>query len=146
MKTFEVTLTLSIDAMHEESAENKLDSFLSALDLKKNDKMNLLELGELLPADGDAEEPPKKAAKKRPKLSLEDEDEWDDSWGDEDWDSLDEEWEEEGLRPAGHPVTRAPTAHVARRLIPGAERFSNDGEASLRRRRRSAAPPRATQM
>ena len=42
MKTYTVDLTLSIDAMTEESAENKLDAFLSALDLKKNDK-NLTE-------------------------------------------------------------------------------------------------------
>ena len=39
MKTFTVELTLSIDAMSEDSAENKLDAFLSALDLKKNDKV-----------------------------------------------------------------------------------------------------------
>ena len=36
MKTYTVDLTLSIDAMSEESADNKLDAFLSALDLKKN--------------------------------------------------------------------------------------------------------------
>ena len=73
MKSFEVTLTLAIDAMHEESAENKLDSFLSALDLKKNDKLNLVELGELIPTDGSDDEgkAKKSKAKARPKLSLE---------------------------------------------------------------------------
>ena len=96
MKSFEVTLTLAIDAMHEESAENKLDSFLSALDLKKNDKLNLVELGELIPTDGSDDEgkAKKSKAKARPKLSLENEDEWDDSWEDEDWDSMDEEDED----------------------------------------------------
>ena len=39
MNLFEVTLTLSIEAMHEESADTKLDNFLSALDLKKNEKI-----------------------------------------------------------------------------------------------------------
>ena len=88
-----MTVTLSIDAMHEESAENKLDGFLSALDLKKNDKLNLVDLGELVPSDG--ESTPKEGKKKLPKLSLDDEDEWDDSWEDEDWDELDEEEPEE---------------------------------------------------
>ena len=40
MKLYEVTMTFSIEAMHEESADNKLDSFLSALDQKKNDKID----------------------------------------------------------------------------------------------------------
>ena len=109
MKSFEVTLTLAIDAMHEESAENKLDSFLSALDLKKNDKLNLLELGELIPTDGSDDEgkSKKSKAKGRPKLSLENEDEWDDSWEDEDWDSMDEEdedWDDDDSEEESEPV------------------------------------------
>ena len=52
MKLYEVTMTFSIEAMHEESADNKLDSFLSALDQKKNDKIDLVELGELVSIDG----------------------------------------------------------------------------------------------
>ena len=47
MKTYTVDLTLSIDAMNEESADNKLDAFLSALDLKKNDKIELVSCGDL---------------------------------------------------------------------------------------------------
>ena len=45
MKTYTVDLTLSINAMTEESADNKLDAFLSALDLKKNDKIDLVNCG-----------------------------------------------------------------------------------------------------
>ena len=55
MNLFEVTLTLSIEAMHEESADTKLDNFLSALDLKKNEKIDLVDLGDIVPV-GDEEE------------------------------------------------------------------------------------------
>ena len=34
-------MILEIEAMHEESAENKLDSFLSGLDLKKNEGLTV---------------------------------------------------------------------------------------------------------
>ena len=79
MKTYLVDITLSIDAMHEESAEKKLDSFLSALDLKKNDKMELAEIGDLY-EDEDAQ---------HPEDSKDDEDEdWDDEWDDLDWDKM----------------------------------------------------------
>ena len=64
MKTFTVELTLSIDAMTEDSAENKLDAFLSALDLKKNDKVSLVDLGELSEGDSADEAPAKKSTKK----------------------------------------------------------------------------------
>ena len=56
MKTFTVELTLSIDAMSDESAENKLDAFLSALDLKKNEKVSLVDLGELTESGGETNE------------------------------------------------------------------------------------------
>ena len=79
MQSFTVDLTLGISAMTVESAENKLDTFLSALDLKKNDKMELLELGELAI---ETDEP--------------NEDEWDDDWANEDWDTIDEEPEVKG--------------------------------------------------
>jgi len=49
MNLFEVTLTLSIEAMHEESADTKLDNFLSALDLRKNEKIDLVDLGDIVP-------------------------------------------------------------------------------------------------
>ena len=80
MKTYTVDLTLSIDAMNEESAENKLDSFLSALDLKKNAKLDLVECSELMEGG---------------KSKSSDEDDEDIDWGDVedddiDWDLLDE--------------------------------------------------------
>ena len=56
MKTYTVDLTLSIDAMNEESADNKLDSFLSALDLKKNDKIDLVSCGDLSEGGSSKEE------------------------------------------------------------------------------------------
>ena len=94
MKLYEVTMTFSIEAMHEESADNKLDSFLSALDQKKNDKIDLVELGELVsvddePKDSKEEEEPTK--KKTPDLVMPEEDDWEDDWEELDWDSLDEE-------------------------------------------------------
>ena len=90
MKTFEVTLTIQIEAMHEESAENKLDSFLTVLDLKKNQSISLIEMSDI----GDAAGAPKKANKK--KEEPEDDEEWDESWEDADWDSLDEdEWDDD---------------------------------------------------
>ena len=56
MKTFTVDLTLSIDAMTQESADNKLDSFLSALDLKKNEKLDLVSCGELAEGESDGQD------------------------------------------------------------------------------------------
>jgi hypothetical protein len=96
MKLYEVTMTLSIEAMHEESADNKLDSFLSALDQKKNDKIDLVELGELISVDDEPEEPKENATKKKtPDLVMPEEDDWEDDWEDLDWDSLDEDEESE---------------------------------------------------
>lgn len=80
MQSFTVELTLGINAMTEESAENKLDTFLSALDLKKNDKMELVELGELVNADGEPIEADESS-----------DDDWDDEWANEDWDTIDED-------------------------------------------------------
>ena len=51
MKLFQVDLTLEIEAAHDDSADNKLDAFLSSLDLKKNDRIELVELGELVSVD-----------------------------------------------------------------------------------------------
>ena len=93
MKSYEIDITLGIDAMHEESAVNKVRSFLSALELKKNEKVYLIgpedeELEDSLidvediDFDGDDEEP------QLPELSLgsiEDGEDWDD---DDDWDEL----------------------------------------------------------
>jgi len=85
MKTFTVELTLSIDAMNEDSAENKLDAFLSALDLKKNEKVSLVDCSEL----SDGESAPSKSAGKA-KAAEEDDMDWDD-FDDEDIDWDDDE-------------------------------------------------------
>tara|TARA_B100000131_G_C18021297_1_gene574677 strand:- start:31 stop:636 length:606 start_codon:yes stop_codon:yes gene_type:complete len=89
MKSYEIDITLGVDAMHEESALNKIRSFLSALDLKKNDKIflvgpeedeledALIDIDEDIDFDDDGE---------GPELSIEsDSDDWDE---DEDWDDL----------------------------------------------------------
>ena len=83
MKTYTVDLTLSISSMTEESADNKLDAFLSALDLKKNEKVELVTCGELTEGESTAE--PADDAD-------EDEDEdWDMAYDDIDWDDEDED-------------------------------------------------------
>ena len=51
MKLYQVDLTLEIEAAHEDSADNKLDAFLAGLDLKKNERIDLVELGELVAVD-----------------------------------------------------------------------------------------------
>ena len=80
MKNYTVDLTLSIDAMTEESADNKLDAFLSALDLKKNDKIDLVSCGDLSEGgDSDSAEPE------------DDEEDWDTDYDDIDWDDDEEE-------------------------------------------------------
>ena len=91
MQSFTVEFVLGIEAMNEESAENKLDTFLSALDLKKNDKLELIEMGELVSSDGTKSK--KKAVKEDIDFDEDDED-WDDEWANEDWDSIDEDEEE----------------------------------------------------
>lgn len=80
MKTYTVDLTLSINAMTEESADNKLDAFLSALDLKKNDKIDLVNCGDLSEGgDSEAEDPE------------EDDEDWDTDYDDIDWDDDEED-------------------------------------------------------
>ena len=64
MKTFLVDMTISIDSMNEEAAEKKLDGFLAAFDLKKNEKVSLVEYTEFYqdgeePEDSDEPEAPK---------------------------------------------------------------------------------------
>ena len=83
MKTFTVDLTLSIDAMSEESADNKLDAFLSALDLKKNDKIELVNCGDL--SEGDSSE----------EGEAEDDEDWDMDYDDIDWDEDEEDSKKE---------------------------------------------------
>ena len=101
MKAYKVEITLGINAMNDESAENKLETFLSALDLKKNDKLELIEMGELTEG-GKSPESKSTAEKTRPKIEYDDDDDddddeedWDDSWADEDWDSIDEDEDED---------------------------------------------------
>jgi len=90
MDLYEVTLTLSIEAMHEESADTKLDNFLSALDLKKNEKIDLVDLGDLLRV-GENGESDDTTKKNLPDLKMPEEEDWEDEWEELDWDSLDEE-------------------------------------------------------
>jgi len=95
MNLFEVTLTLSIEAMHEESADTKLDNFLSALDLKKNEKIDLVDLGDLVSVGEEGTTTDSEEGKKKlPDLKMPEED-WEDEWEELDWDSLDEEDPEE---------------------------------------------------
>lgn len=96
MQTYYVAFTLSIDAMNEESAENKLDTFLSALDLKKNEKVKIIEMTDLLEEE-DVPSLEAGSTKKVSKGAAEDEDDqdWEDDWANSDWDTLDEEDEDE---------------------------------------------------
>lgn len=78
MKTYWVDITLAVDAMHEESADNKLDSFLSAVDQKKNDKLDLISVSEFYeegesPEDGNTEAS-----------------DYDEEWDDLSWEDLDD--------------------------------------------------------
>jgi hypothetical protein len=80
MKTFWLDLTISIDAMHEESADNKVDAFLSAIDQKKNDKIDLVSMSELY-EEGELETDEVESAETAPNKNYEEE--WDDlSWED----------------------------------------------------------------
>ena len=90
MQRYTVEIVLAIEAMNEESAENKLDTFLSALDLKKNEKVVAEVIGDLS-QDGKAV----KSSKNEEDDDFDEEDDWDDDWANEDWDSMDEEGEEE---------------------------------------------------
>ena len=87
MNTYEVSLTLEIEAMHEESAENKLEAFLSGLDLKKNDKVFCTIVGPITKTGSD--ESDESPVKTEPKDEWEGigEDEWE-GIGEEDWDTL----------------------------------------------------------
>ena len=97
MNIYEVTMTLSIEAMHEESADNKLDAFLSALDQKKNSKIDLVDIGELVTVGDETAEPENTPGKKKtPDLVMPEEDDWDDEDGEvedsDDWDDI--PWED----------------------------------------------------
>ena len=99
METFTYYLSIEIEAMNEDSAENKLEGFLKGLDLKKNQHLTLtsLEIGdgeEATEAPEDAEEEPKKKSKSRPPIALpkgKGSAKWDDEFDDAEWDELDEE-------------------------------------------------------
>ena len=98
MKSYEIDVTFGIDAMHDESAVNKLKTFLSGLDLKKNDKIYLIDpdeselLDKLIDVDEDIDfEDEESGESSEPELSLAESDdgEWDESWEDLEWDDLD---------------------------------------------------------
>jgi len=99
METFTYYLSIEIEAMNEDSAENKLEGFLKGLDLKKNQHLTLmsLEVGdgeENTEAPGDDQEEPAKKSKSRPTISLpkgKGSAKWEDDFDDADWDELDEE-------------------------------------------------------
>ena len=92
MNLYEVTTTFSIEAMNEESADNKLDSFLSALDQKKNSNIDLVDLGDLVAVNGEtAESKDKPGKKKTPDLVMPEEEDWEDDWEELDWETLDDE-------------------------------------------------------
>ena len=94
MQNYTVEVTFAIDAMNEESAENKLDTFLSALDLKKNDKITADIVGELTQV-GKSTKKATKSKKADPEEDEEDDEDWDDEWATGDWDSLDEDDDED---------------------------------------------------
>lgn len=96
MEAYEVTIVLEIDAMHEESAENKLEAFLSGLDLKKNDKVFCKTVGDLTKVGGDEVTPETEASDEL------DEDDWDEDWEDLDFDTIGDE--ENAPEPAPEPV------------------------------------------
>lgn len=80
MDTYEVNLTLEIEAMHEESAENKLEAFLSGLDLKKNERVFCNNVGPITKTGSDG-------LSEKAESEDEPEDEWE-GIGEEDWDTL----------------------------------------------------------
>tara|TARA_Y100000004_G_scaffold75234_2_gene84553 strand:+ start:5382 stop:6020 length:639 start_codon:yes stop_codon:yes gene_type:complete len=99
MKNYEIDLTFGVDAMHEESAIKKIRAFLSGLDLKKNDKIYLIDpedtdkelLDRLIDVDDDIDFDDDDDVEEVPKMTLK---ETDDGEFDADWDEL--EWEELG--------------------------------------------------
>jgi len=83
METYEVSVILEIEAMHEESAENKLDSFLSGLDLKKNERVFHVSSSPLIKTGGDetiVEEGIEAV-----------EDDWEDDWDELDFETIGDE-------------------------------------------------------
>ncbi len=105
MQTYTYYLTLEVNAMNEDSAENKLEGFLKGLDLKKNQHLNLTSLemddGEDEPdmSDDAPEEAPTEDApkKERPPIRLpkgKGSAKWEDDFEDADWDELEEEKKE----------------------------------------------------
>ena len=106
MQTYTYYLTLEVNAMNEDSAENKLEGFLKGLDLKKNQHLNLTSLemddGEEEPDMSDDapedEEPVEKTSKKeRPPIRLpkgKGSAKWEDDFEDAEWDELEEEKKE----------------------------------------------------
>jgi hypothetical protein len=98
-------MTIEVSAMNDESAENKLDKFLSGLDLKKNENLKLTSLefddGEGEDIDmSDSSTESLEGKKTRPALRLPKNAavEWDEEDEDVDWDSLDEEDKTESPR------------------------------------------------
>ena len=79
MQRYTVEVVFAIEAMNEESAENKLDTFLSALDLKKNEKVTADSIGEL-----SQDETSSKKKSKKSKVEVDDYDEEDEDWDDDD--------------------------------------------------------------
>lgn len=101
MDTYTYYLTLEVQGMNEESAENKLEKFLGSLELKKNQHLSLTGLevddgsgsgGETEASDNPAPKKSKRPSIKLPKNAAS---EWDDELDDVEWDSLDEEEAEE---------------------------------------------------
>jgi len=98
MKRFQVKAIFEIEAAHDESADNKLDVFLSGLDLKKNERVDLVDLGELVEVDDDedgSEIESEGSGKQTPPLEMPKEEAWDDDWEDLDFDTLDEDEEDD---------------------------------------------------
>jgi hypothetical protein len=98
MKRFQVKAIFEIEAAQDESADNKLDVFLSGLDLKKNERVDLVDLGELVEIDDDedgSEIKSEGSGKQTPPLEMPKEEAWDDDWEDLDFDTLDEDEEDD---------------------------------------------------
>jgi len=100
MQTYTYYLTIEVQAMNEDSAENKIEGFLKGLDLKKNQHLNLTSFeyddGEESDAEGEEPEAPAAATtkKERPPIRLpkgKGSAKWGDEFDDADWDELDED-------------------------------------------------------
>jgi hypothetical protein len=98
MKRFQVKAIFEIEAAHDESADNKLDVFLSGLDLKKNERVELVDLEELVEVDDDEGGSKTESAgsgKQTPPREMPQEEAWDDEWEELDFDTLDEDEEDD---------------------------------------------------